>query len=411
MKIIGCLDSPAPGTVFFRGQRIEISGWGVGDRGGAHWMEARLDGKVIRRAPLNISRPDVLKACPPARQSDQLVGYHFYHLLPNTLALGKHMLEIHLGDEQGSWGKANACEFRVVKQGHNRHRNWALAPSQRPDAAVLGVDPGDEAALAQAKSEKLARMVPLLRRDLPCQRLPGYFDFLTPTVKKKYHIDKADQESAHDYDTIALDLIRRHAKGLILDCGAGRRSRYFPQVVNLEIVPYATTDVLAANEELPFADNIFDVVFSLSVLEHVAEPWQAAREIIRVLKPGGTLYCVAPFLQPVHAYPNHFFNMSASGLKRLFGGVAVQKQEVLPSGLPIWALTWMINSWAAGLPSRTREEFLALKLRDLTGNPLDYLNAPYVTELSHEKNLELACTTALIGRKAAGRAGRRRKGK
>jgi hypothetical protein len=102
--------------------------------------------------------------------------------------------------------------------------------------------------------------------------------------------------------------------------------------------------------------------------------------------------------------------MSALGLRRLFSdGLTITKQEVLPSGLPIWALTWFIKSWADGLPTKIREEFLELKLKDLMGNPLDYLTAAYVTELTPEKNQELACTTALIGHKPskAKKGGRR----
>jgi SAM-dependent methyltransferase len=399
MKMIGCLDSPVPGAVFIPGEWIEISGWGLGDKVGAHWVEVRLDGRVIQRGPLTISRPDVLQVCPPARKSQNPVGYHFNQQLPQTLALGKHVLEIHLGDERGSWGVAQDVEFRVA-----RRKDSIRRPAMPPEPAIQGLDPKESKIFLRTKSEKLERLGSLLRRNLRVRRTPRYFDCLTPAVKRKYRLEKADQESAHDYDAIALDLIKRHRHGLILDCGAGHRSRYFPQVVNLEIVPYPTTDVLGVNEEIPFKDNVFDAVFSLSVLEHVANPWLAAREIIRVLKPGGTLYCVAPFLQPLHTYPNHYFNMSASGLRQLFaGGLRVKKQDVLPSGLPIWALTWMIRSWAGGLPPQVREEFLELKLKELMGNPLDYLYAAFVTELSEEKNLELACATALVAAKPSAR--------
>lgn len=40
---------------------------------------------------------------------------------------------------------------------------------------------------------------------------------------------------------------------------------------------------------LPFADHEFDVVLAAHVFHLVADPWQAAREALRVLRPGGSL--------------------------------------------------------------------------------------------------------------------------
>jgi ubiquinone/menaquinone biosynthesis C-methylase UbiE len=47
-------------------------------------------------------------------------------------------------------------------------------------------------------------------------------------------------------------------------------------------------------EQLPFADNTFDVVFSNEVLEHVVDDKQAVSEAIRVLKPGGKFIIFTP---------------------------------------------------------------------------------------------------------------------
>ena len=45
---------------------------------------------------------------------------------------------------------------------------------------------------------------------------------------------------------------------------------------------------------LPFADQSFDVVLLVAVLEHTREPWRILAEAGRVLKPGGRVVMVVP---------------------------------------------------------------------------------------------------------------------
>lgn len=53
---------------------------------------------------------------------------------------------------------------------------------------------------------------------------------------------------------------------------------------------------------LPFRDGLFDVVIAAEVLEHLPGPGDAAREVRRVLKPGGRFIATVPYreeLRPV----------------------------------------------------------------------------------------------------------------
>lgn len=205
--------------------------------------------------------------------------------------------------------------------------------------------------------------------------------------------------SEHPYDRTAQSLIDRHANGLVLDCGADSRNRYFENVVNLEIVPYASTDIVAASERIPLRDATVDAVICSAVLEHVKRPWLAAREITRILKPGGDLYVAVPFLQPLHGYPNHFFNMTAAGLASLFEDFDVESHEVIDSLHPIWALTWILRSWRDGLPRKAARTFEKLRVRDLVGDPPTYFGRDFVRDLPATKRMELAAGTALLARK------------
>jgi ubiquinone/menaquinone biosynthesis C-methylase UbiE len=53
---------------------------------------------------------------------------------------------------------------------------------------------------------------------------------------------------------------------------------------------YRKPFVAASAEELPFTDSNFDVVWSITVLEHIPNPEQSLREMRRVLKGDGLLY-------------------------------------------------------------------------------------------------------------------------
>lgn len=54
------------------------------------------------------------------------------------------------------------------------------------------------------------------------------------------------------------------------------------------------------------ADGTYDAVICLAVLEHVPRPWDAMREMRRVLVPGGRLFLYVPFLSPYHAMPGYY---------------------------------------------------------------------------------------------------------
>jgi SAM-dependent methyltransferase len=48
--------------------------------------------------------------------------------------------------------------------------------------------------------------------------------------------------------------------------------------------------VIGSGMQLPFADGSVDVCYSSNVLEHVPEPWLMADEMLRVTRPGGTVF-------------------------------------------------------------------------------------------------------------------------
>ncbi|MFC2100996.1 Fe-S-containing protein [Bacteroidota bacterium] len=225
------------------------------------------------------------------------------------------------------------------------------------------------------------------------------FDFINAKGLKDKSLS-ATQVSSNPYDSQAIKLIDEYHDHLILDNGCGLRNIYYNNVINFEITDFPTTDVIGHGENLPFRSDCFDVIFSFAVLEHVKDPFSCAKEIERVLKPGGIFYIAVPFLQPFHGYPDHYYNMTINGLKNLFSEqILIDESGVLKSGLPIWALSWFLNSYANGLPKKVRKRFLNYKVRDLLKDPQIYYEEEFVEQLHPETIQELACVNYIIGKK------------
>jgi SAM-dependent methyltransferase len=254
--------------------------------------------------------------------------------------------------------------------------------------------------LGEARRRKMERLRPFLRLDLPHVRRGDKYDFLTEELRRETAIVDTDAVSSNNYDPIGLALIDGYRDGLVLDCGAGRRGTYYDNVVNFEIVDYDTTDVVGVGEALPFRDDAFDGVISVAVLEHVRDPFRCASEIGRVLRPGGRLICCVPFLQPLHGFPHHYYNMSHQGLRALFErSLKIDDHLVIDSILPIWSLTWFLQAWNGGLTGEAQKQFHNLKIADLLDEPQKFLDTPWVRGLSKEKNFELASATLLLAHK------------
>jgi SAM-dependent methyltransferase len=256
--------------------------------------------------------------------------------------------------------------------------------------------------MQKTQIDKIARIKPLLRLDMPHQRRGSKYDFLTPELRAETAIVDTSNVSENAYDQYIIDLINAvdARGGVVLDCGAGRRNVYYSNVVNYEIVDYDTVDIVGVAEVLPFKNDSFDGVISIAVLEHLRHPFRAAAEIIRVLKPGGRLICCVPFLQPLHGYPHHYYNMSAQGLRALFErDLEIDDHKVSDALLPIWTLTWIVQSWANGLSGGVRQQFLDTPVRALLTHPTALLEERWVRELSAEKNFELASATMLFAHK------------
>ncbi len=113
----------------------------------------------------------------------------------------------------------------------------------------------------------------------------------------------------------------REVRGTVLDLGAGLRpfAKMLPgRTVALDHRPRPALDVVGDAHRLPFASGAFEAIVCTEVFEHLLDPPAAAREIVRVLKPGGRLVLTTRFCFPLHERPADFWRFTPYALTRLF---------------------------------------------------------------------------------------------
>lgn len=130
--------------------------------------------------------------------------------------------------------------------------------------------------------------------------------------------------------------------GRVVDLGGERGDPYhalFSGTFTVETVNLNTKtnpDVLADLESpLPFKNEEYDGAILMNVLEHVLESQQLVSETHRVLKSGGMVYAVVPFLFPIHPSPKDFHRFTSDALVHLFarGGFSSVKVTVIGGGV------------------------------------------------------------------------------
>lgn len=139
-------------------------------------------------------------------------------------------------------------------------------------------------------------------------------------------------------------------QGRVLDLGCGIGHSY------AELAPRETVGVdnrahvLAGQDRethhadmrrLPFADASFDAVLSVQSLEHVPNPAEVLREVVRVLVPGGTAIFVTPnrlqFARPDEIIdPYHYHEFSPHELATLGAPYFAEVQIAGLHGSPRW---------------------------------------------------------------------------
>jgi len=97
-----------------------------------------------------------------------------------------------------------------------------------------------------------------------------------------------------------------------------------------------------------------------AIVEHVPEPQTVCKEMYKILKPGGMIFCAVPLSHPYHAYPTHYFNISEDGPRYLFKEFA--KCEVKLYREPTSAIVSLVAEYfALAFPGNNNNLYLVIR--------------------------------------------------
>lgn len=176
-----------------------------------------------------------------------------------------------------------------------------------------------------------------------------------------------DDHVSHPIPERAKSLIRE-TSGLVLNLSAGGSRERDDRVIEVETGIFRHTNVVADAHSLPFSDNSFDLVIAMNAFEHYHTPATAAKEIERILRPGGRVLIRTAFLQPLHEAPHHFYNCTRYGLERWFSPFKTIDLHVSDNFNPVYAIAWLMSETEAalrGVGQDSANAFAAARCEDI----------------------------------------------
>jgi len=175
--------------------------------------------------------------------------------------------------------------------------------------------------------------------------------------------------SRGQYDYLHLKSLERSIRDLITLCPEGGGSRALDlgaskspyrnlleergyEVKTLDIDRQHGSDYEGSAEKTGLANESFELILCTQVMEHCYNPWQAIREVQRILKPGGRLIVSAPHVWFYHPHPTDHWRFTQEGLLHLCEMGGLKPEVILSQGGSALALLQIVNFLGYGLLGR-----------------------------------------------------------
>lgn len=142
-------------------------------------------------------------------------------------------------------------------------------------------------------------------------------------------------------------LAAERLEGSIIDLGGHGNSEYVKYLqgdfkrTTANLSPDA--DIHSDFEKLlPMQSSSYDGALLINVLEHIFEYRQLLGETHRILKPGGRVIIIVPFLFPYHASPQDYHRYTQTALERALEAAGFKGVRVEALGSGVCAVRWLL---------------------------------------------------------------------
>lgn len=136
--------------------------------------------------------------------------------------------------------------------------------------------------------------------------------------------------------------------GSVLDLGGGKDAEYLSyikgtfSVTTLNLDEDTRPDIFHDLETpLPIPDASYDHVLLINVLEHIYDYRQLLSEAARVVRPGGKIVIIVPFLFPVHPSPRDFWRFTDEALRRECEALSLSDITISPLGRGVFSAQFL----------------------------------------------------------------------
>lgn len=130
-----------------------------------------------------------------------------------------------------------------------------------------------------------------------------------------------------------------------VDVGCGNMGFDDPGIIRMDVTLHPYADLVGDIHALPFLPGSVAAFFSLAVVEHLRQPFQAAHSMYEALKDGGYIYHECNFVFAYHGYPHHYFNATLQGMQQIFAQFRPLRTGVAPYQMPSFAIQMLLDTY------------------------------------------------------------------